>query len=100
MSTIEELYRQRQNKFIESRTVIESEVNQFLRSIEQLDVVFQTELCVIEGQTARDVLPALWEEPFDNERYLTQRALLDERITKATQLRDKLNAEAMQCLQG
>lgn len=100
MSTIEELYRQRQNKFIESRTVIESEVNQFLRSIEQLDVVFQTELCVIAGQTARDVLPALWEEPFDNERYSTQRALLDERITKATQLRDKLNAEAIQCLQG
>ena len=55
---------------------------------------------MIEGQTARDVLPALWEEPFDNERYLTQRALLDERITKATQLRDKLNAEAIQCLQG
>lgn len=100
MSTIEELYRQRQNKFIESRTVIESEVNQFLRSIEQLDAVFQAELNVVDGQTARDVLPALWEEPFNNDNYLAERAVLDARIVKATQLRDKLNAEAMQCLQG
>lgn len=98
--TIEQLYAQRQAKFIEDRTIIESETDKFLRSLEQIDPVYQEQLGVIAGQTARQVIPALWEEPFNEEAYNQQRAALDQRIENARIVCDQLNEEARRCLQG
>ena len=97
--SVEQLYAQRQAKFVESRTIIESELNKFLRSLEQLDAVHQQQLGVVPGQTARDVIPALWEEPFNEAAYTAQRAEADRRIAAAKQLCDQLNTEALKCLQ-
>lgn len=97
--SIEQLYAQRQNKFIEDRTIIETETDKFLRSLEQLDPVYQQQLNVVQGQTARDVIPALWAEPFDEEAYNQQRAVLDQRIENAKIICDQLNEEALRCLQ-
>lgn len=97
--SIEQLYAQRQNKFIEDRTIIETETDKFLRSLEQLDPVYQQQLSVVQGQTARDVIPALWAEPFDEEAYNKQRSALDQRIENAKIICDQLNEEALRCLQ-
>lgn len=97
--TIEQLYAQRQASFVEARTITETEVNKFLRSLEGLDMVFQQELQVVQGQTAKDVLPSLWAEPFVLEQYTAERRDLDARIAQAKQVADKLNAEALRCLQ-
>ena len=61
----QQLYQQRMNDFIEKRTKIESEVNAFLRSLEVDDEEFRAKCNVQEGLTARDVLPSLWAEEFD-----------------------------------
>lgn len=98
--SIEQLYSERQAKFVESRTITESEVNRFLQSLETLDPVYQQELGVVAGQTARDVLPALWADPFVEADYLQQKAVFDQRVAAATALANKLNAEALQCLQA
>lgn len=97
--SIEQLYAQRQNKFIEDRTIIETETDKFLRSLEQLDPVYQQQLSVVQGQTARDVIPALWAEPFDEVAYNKQRSALDQRIENAKIICDQLNEEALRCLQ-
>lgn len=63
------LYQQKQNKFIELRTIIETNVNAFLRSLEELSAEDQQQLNVIKGQTAHDILPSLWVEPFNEATY-------------------------------
>ncbi|MCM1218881.1 MAG: hypothetical protein NC548_30735 [Lachnospiraceae bacterium] len=97
--SIEQLYAALNTKFVEQRTLTEVEVNKFLRSVEELDPVFQQQIGVVQGQTARDVLPSLWSEPFDESRYLQERAAVEQRIQLAAAICDKLNEEALKCLQ-
>lgn len=90
------LYQQKQNKFIETRTIIETNVNNFLRSLEELSEEDQQRLNVIKGQTARDILPTLWAEPFNEATYQVEldafnkykervMVLCDEYYTKAVE---------------
>ena len=97
--SVEQLLAERQNKFIENRTIIEREVNTFLRSVETMDPVYQQQLNVVAGQTARDVMPALWAEPFDEAAYNAQRANFDAYVQRVKVVCDQLNAEALRCLQ-
>lgn len=97
--SVEQLLNERQNKFIENRTIIEREVDTFLRSVETMDPVYQQQLNVVVGQTARDLLPSLWVEPFNEAQYNAERASLDAYIKRVTDVCDKLNAEALRCLQ-
>ena len=95
----QQLYQKRMNDFIEARTKIESEVNAFLRSLEVDDVEFRERCNVQEGLTARDVLPSLWAEEFDEATYQSELAKLNNYIASVRAISDQLNAEALACLQ-
>lgn len=96
----QQLYQQRLNSFIETRTKIENEVNRFLKSLEVDDEEFKQACNVQIGTTARDWLPALWEEPFNQEVYEQQLAKLNQYIQAVRTVSDKLQMEALACLQA
>lgn len=98
--TISKLLQDRQNKFIETRTNIENEVNKFLQSLESLDPDIKAKCGVKDGVTARDLLSALWAEPFDENTYLTQKANLDTYVAQVRTVCDTINQEALACLQS
>lgn len=91
--------KQRQNEFIEKRTVTESEVNKFLKSLEGLDPDVKAQLKVVDGATARDWLPSLWLEEPDPKQYEAEKAKLDAYIAAVKNYADHLAQEAIRCLQ-
>lgn len=93
------LKRKKQDEFIETRTIIEQEVNKFLTSIGTFDAETK-EQCKYNPQlTARTLLPALWEEPFDEAVYNEQLAKLQAYIAGVEKVCDALNERTLQCLQ-
>lgn len=96
----QQLYQQRLNSFIETRTKIENEVNRFLKSLEVDDDDFKKACNVQVGTNARDWLPALWVEPFDQGAYEQQLAKLNQYIQAVRTVSDKLQMEALACLQA
>ena len=98
--SVSRLIQDRQNKFIETRTNIENEVNRFLQSLSGLDADIKEKCGVRDGVTARDLLPALWQEPFDENAYNSQKASLDTYIAQVRAVCDQLNQEAIACLQS
>lgn len=97
-TNVARLLQERQNKFIETRTNIENEVNKFLKSLEALDDDVKAKCGVKVGITAKDLLPALWAEPFDENTYREQKARLDAYIAQVKVICDQLNQEAIACL--
>lgn len=96
----QQLYQQRLNSFIETRTKIENEVNRFFKSLEVDDEDFKNACNVQVGATARGWLPALWEEPFNPEAYAQQLKRLNDYIQHVRSVSDKLQMEALACLQA
>lgn len=94
------LIQQRQNEFIENRTKIEAEVNKFLKSLETQDADIRQRCNVVDGRTARDVLPSLWAEDFNIETYNAELANLNNYIAYVKQVQDENNREALECLQS
>lgn len=94
------LLRERQNKFIETRTLTESEVDKFFKSLDSLDDDIKDRIKYAEGRTAKSVLPSLWTEPFNQERYSAELAALNNYIKHVHQICDEINAEAIACLQS
>lgn len=97
---VEQLIQNRQNQFVETRTIIESEVDKFLRSLENLDLDLQVRCNVKAGVTAKMLLPSLWEEPFNKEKYLAERKAVDTYIAQVKSVCDQINEEALRCLQS
>lgn len=100
MNNIDKLIKARQDKFVETRTIIESEVNRFLESLGGLDDDVKQRVGYKPGYTARKLLPALWEEPFDVNVYNSQLAVVKQYIAQVTAICDEINKEALQCLQS
>lgn len=94
------LIQQRQNKFIETRTIIEAEVNKFLAGLEAQDDDIKAKLNVQPGITARHWLPSLWSDDFNMEAYKQELAKLTDYMSKVKVYADNLNAEAIRCLQS
>lgn len=94
------LVQQRQNKFIETRTNIESEVNRFLESIGKMDEDVQKRCGYVAGVTAKQLLPELWHEPFNVETYEKQLASVLAYKERVKQICDEINREALACLQS
>lgn len=94
------LIQQREVKFIETRTIIENEVNKFLQSLLSLDADVQQKVGAREGITAKDLLPALWADPFDEATYNQQLSSLMNYIAQVQAICDQINQEARACLQS
>lgn len=101
MTDVQQILRVRQDAFVEKRTKIESEINKFLESVEAID---DTRITSIPGRpagkTCREVLPALWENPFDESVYNTQLTALQNYIGMVQRECDIINEEALRCLQS
>lgn len=93
-----ELIRKRQENFIETRTKIETEVNTFLASIENVDTDIKEQVEYNSSMTAKNLLPELWNEPFNMDTYKAQLKELNEFIDRVHTICDKINQEAMRCL--
>lgn len=93
------LYQLRQNQFIETRTIIESEVNKFLESLRAQDESLKQQLGVKEGITCKDLLPELWADEPNIDNYNVQLNNLLTYIGQVHAICDGLNAEAIACLQ-
>lgn len=93
-----ELIRKRQETFIETRTKIETEVNTFLASLENVDTDIKEQVKYNSSMTAKSLLPELWNEPFNMDTYNSQLKELHEFIDRVHSVCDKINQEAMQCL--
>lgn len=100
MNDVASLIQKRQNDFIEKRTIIESEVNKFLQSLEQQDADIRQKCNVVPGRTARDVLPSLWADEFDETAYQAEYNNLQQYINYVMQIQDENNREALECLQS
>lgn len=95
---IESLIRTRQDKFVETRTIIESEINKFLESISKMDPDVQQKCGYIEGASAKTLLPELWNTPFREEVYTQQLQGVVAYIQKVQAVCDAINQEALACL--
>lgn len=99
-ANVANLIRIRQDKFVETRTIIESEVNKFLASIGKMDEDVQKRCGYIPGASAKTLLPALWVEPFDEETYNKQLSGVMTYISQVMAVCDDINKEAVECLQS
>lgn len=99
MENIQAQLQKRQNKFIETRTIIADQVNKYIASLAILSEEQKQQCIMPNGSRAEEVLPELWNEPFNEEVYNMQLMQLQKSIVSVTALRDRLNQEAMACLQ-
>lgn len=100
-ASAEALLRQRQNEFIEKRTIIESEVNKYLEGMNAESPAFQQRCGYdLQGKTAKDILSAAWADEFDQKLYDEQMASFMEYVNRSVALAEQLNMEALQCLQN
>ena len=100
MQSVARLIQERQNKFIETRTIIENEVTRFIQSLEGLDPDVQARCEYTQGMRAKELLSALWEEPFELEKYDAQLSKFNAYVAKVRAVCDDINKEAIQCLQS
>lgn len=100
MLDVAALKRKKQDDFIEKRTIIEQEVDKFLASISEMDADIKEKCNYDPNYSAKTLLPALWVEPFDEEAYNQQLSRLQNYIAGVKSICDKLNEEALKCLQS
>lgn len=100
MTNVNELYRKRQEVFIERRTKIVDEVNKFLDGVKGIDPALLQGIPTLPGDTAKDVLPSMWEEPFDTEKYEKELAVFNTYVKYVKEVADKINEEAAHILGG
>lgn len=96
--TVSELLQERQNLFIETRKDIENEVNRYIESLTNVDSDILARCGNLAGNTAKEILPALWETPFNEELYEAQLAQFSQHVQCMQRECDKLNEEALRCL--
>lgn len=100
MVDVQSVIKQREAQFVETRTKIEIEVNKFLESLKDIE----DEIASIPGRptgaTAREILPELWSDNFNNEIYQEQLARLNSYIASVIAYSDKINEEALACLKA
>lgn len=92
---IANLIQQRQAQFIETRRTIEMEVNRFLESLGTQDPDVQQKCGYQAGITAKDLLPALWAEPFVQATYNEQLEKLKTYIAGVMSVCDSFNKDAL-----
>lgn len=96
---VAKLLKERETKFIETRTVIAGEVEKFLASLNAMDEDVRAQIVMPNGTTPQEILPALWVEPFNEEAYKQQLSLFMTSVQSAKACCDRLNQEAIKCLQ-
>lgn len=100
MTDISIALKQRQDKFVETRTIIATEINKFLESLGELTEEDRNNIKMPAGRSPQEILPALWVEPFDEAAYNEQLKEFSVCVSSAISYCDKLNERALACLKS
>lgn len=98
MTNIEAALKQRQDKFIEARTIIFTEVQKFLESLQHIPEEEKAHMIMPSGSTPQEILPELWNDPFDVTVYEAQLAEFVKCVASVRDRCDYLNERALECL--
>lgn len=99
MVDVSQLIKQREAKFVEARTKAELEINKFLESIKPIEDELKDIPGRPAGTCAKEIVPALWTEPFDEAAYYQQLEVFNNYVNQVVAYGDKVNEEALRCLQ-
>lgn len=99
MVDVQQLIRQKEAQFVEARTKVEMEINKFLESIKDIEEELKNIPGRPTGTCAKEIVPALWAEPFDQAAYNEQLAVFNAYVSAVVAYGDKVNEEALRCLQ-
>lgn len=92
-----QLYKAREQAFLTTRVYITQWCEKLVSSYDALPADTKASLPPLPGHTAEEMLPSLFAEPFDMDRY-QQEALLPQRLQQEMVARVlQLNAEAEKC---
>lgn len=100
MVDVQQLIKDKEAKFYDTRAKIEMEVDKFFETIKDIEAELADIPGRPQGSTAKTVLPSLWEEPFNKEKYDTELAVLNAYIKNVVAYGDQVNEEALRCLQN
>jgi hypothetical protein len=96
---VSKLIAERERKFIEQRVLITQWIKEFMESVHAFDPELLKGIKIPEGRTAEELLPSLFIEPFDHAAYLREREAMEDLRGKVNAVAEKLNEEALACLQ-
>lgn len=100
MTDVNKLLEQRRNMFISTRRDIEIWVEKFFTEINQVNPSLMEGITLPTGQTAQDIFPSLYTEPFDEEQYNKEYEEFDALYNKVMEVAEYLNNKAIEVLNG
>lgn len=100
MVDVDQLIRNKETQFVEQRTKTEIEINKFLESIKDIEEEIKDIPGKPTGTTAKEIVPSLWTEPFDEAKYKEEIEALKKYVDAVVAYGDRINEEALKCLQS
>jgi hypothetical protein len=88
--------------FIERRVFISQWVKEFMENVRAIDPSEMVGIDIPAGDTAEELLPSLFVEPFDHaahEKYLQELDVVESLRLKVNEVATRLNEETIKCLQ-
>lgn len=98
MLDIQQLLMKRQNEFVQTRFQIKTIIDNLFAGLGQVDPKLLENINMPNGTTAEEILPALFQEPFDVDAYNQQLAEYNKFAAEIDNLALRLNEEAIKCL--
>ena len=97
---VAQLIKDKESKFVEQRTLTEVEINKFLESIKDIEDEIKDIPGKPTGTTAKEIVPSLWTEPFDEAKYKDEIEAFNAYVEEVVKFGDKINEEALACLRS
>lgn len=98
MNNVALLYKKKQELFIEGRTNNANEVEKFLNGLSKVDPKLLPKDKQLRGKTAKEILPSMWEEPFNEKKFQVELAEFNSYVDAVMTVADRINAEALEVL--
>lgn len=94
------LLEQRRSQFISKRRDIEVWVENFFKEVDQINPNLLKDTHPPVGRTTAELLPSLYVEPFDQEKFDAEYKVLNDYYLEIQSVAEYLNGKAMEVLQG
>ena len=94
----QEALKKRTTQFIETRSVIQQSIDNYLKKLKSVDPELLKGIKPLRGSCAKEVVSALWEEPFNQDLYQQQLSEFNEFVNAVDAVAQQLADEAMKLL--
>ena len=94
------LLEQRRTKFITKRRDIEVWVETFFKEVSQINESLLKDIKPLNGRTAQELFPSMYKEPFSQEEFNKEYAVVHEYYTQIQAIAESLNKRAEEVLRG